>query len=57
MFYTIDREMYTPSLCGEIGGVFLPNIIGLEEGVDINGKQLKSLFGIGFGFVESGPVS
>ena len=57
LFYTIDRDTYISSLCGELGGVFLPNIIGVEEGIDPLGKSLESLFGIGFGFVEVGPVS
>ncbi|EAS05323.1 dihydroorotate dehydrogenase (macronuclear) [Tetrahymena thermophila SB210] len=57
LFYQIDRDQYTKNLCGEISGIFLPNIIGLEEGNDLSGKQLESLFDIGFGFVEIGPLS
>ncbi|KAL4481341.1 hypothetical protein ABPG72_010494 [Tetrahymena utriculariae] len=57
LFYQIDRDQYTKNLCGEISGIFLPNIIGLEEGNDLSGKQLESLFDIGFGFIEIGPLS
>ena len=57
MMYKINKEPFMKNICGDIDGVFLPNIVGLEEGYDTEASLLNSLFEVGFGFVEVGSVS
>jgi dihydroorotate dehydrogenase len=46
-----------PVLKTAIGGLTLPNPVGLAAGLDKNGEALRGLSRLGFGFVECGSVT
>src|SRR5262245_54155066 len=47
----------SPSLEKEIFGVKFPNAVGLAAGFDKDGKHLRAMSAIGFGFIEVGTVT
>lgn len=46
-----------PILAGKIGGLSLPNVIGLAPGFDKNAEVFAPMLRAGFGFVECGTVT
>lgn len=46
-----------PVLATSIGGLSLPNPVGLAAGLDKNGEALSGLSRLGFGFLECGSVT
>lgn len=44
-------------LTQKVAGLTFPNPIGLAAGFDKNAEIIKGLFGLGFGFVETGTVT
>jgi dihydroorotate dehydrogenase len=46
-----------PALAAEIGGLALPNCIGLAAGFDKNAETPDAMLAAGFGFVECGTVT
>jgi len=46
-----------PILAGEIGGLSMPNVIGLAPGFDKNAEVFAPMLQAGFGFVECGTVT
>jgi len=46
-----------PSLQKDIFGINFPNVIGLAAGFDKDGKHLRAMSAIGFGFIEVGTVT
>jgi dihydroorotate dehydrogenase len=46
-----------PALATEVGGLRLPNAIGLAPGFDKNGEVPDAMLAAGFGFVECGTVT
>ena len=46
-----------PILAGEVGGLSLPNVIGLAPGFDKNAEVFAPMLRAGFGFVECGTVT
>jgi len=46
-----------PVLCTRLGGLDLPNPVGLAAGLDKNAEALAGLSRLGFGFVECGSVT
>jgi dihydroorotate dehydrogenase len=46
-----------PILAGELGGVALPNVVGLAPGFDKDAEVFGPMLRAGFGFVECGTVT
>lgn len=46
-----------PSLATSVGGLFLPNPVGLAAGFDKNAQVPDAMLAAGFGFVECGTVT
>ena len=46
-----------PILAGSMGGVTLPNVVGLAPGFDKNAEVFAPMLRAGFGFVECGTVT
>ena len=46
-----------PILAQHINGLDFPNPIGLAAGFDKNAEVIKSMFSLGFGFVEVGTIT
>jgi dihydroorotate dehydrogenase len=46
-----------PSLGKNIFGIQFPNVVGLAAGFDKNGKHLRAMSALGFGFIEVGTVT
>jgi len=47
----------TPALPVRVMGLTLPNPVGLAAGLDKDGRHVKSLSGLGFGWLELGTVT
>lgn len=48
---------HTPALETQVGGLTLPNPVGLAAGFDKNAEVPDAMLGAGFGFVECGTVT
>lgn len=46
-----------PVLAGQVGGLTLPNVVGLAPGFDKNAEVYGPMLSAGFGFVECGTVT
>ncbi|WP_442957904.1 quinone-dependent dihydroorotate dehydrogenase [Phenylobacterium sp.] len=46
-----------PVLAGQVGGLALPNVVGLAPGFDKNAEVYGPMLAAGFGFVECGTVT
>jgi dihydroorotate dehydrogenase len=52
-----DRELGDPALSVHMGGMDLPNCIGLAAGYDKDARVPSAMLAAGFGFVECGTVT
>lgn len=53
----IARDVATPELAVTVGGLSLPNVVGLAAGFDKNAQVPDAMLTAGFGFVECGTVT